>query len=217
MSATVIEIAGDFWITLQIGSTSSYIGYFPATDFGGTPMSTFQVGGEVDDQTESFTGNGEQMGSGYPPTAGYGWAAYHRDYAAAWQVSGSNVWAYDATMSATRPLDYNYSTAPGPGLSTWGQFFYYGGTACTPTKSCASAGDNCGTISDGCGNTLNCGSSCPSGDTCSANKCVCTPKVCTYPAKWNPSTCSCQVQLVCHTAPQCCAQAGGVWVNGHCE
>ena len=38
-------------------------------------------------------------------------------------------------------------------------------TSCTPTASCQSAGATCGTISDGCGTTLHCGT-CASGSTC---------------------------------------------------
>ena len=40
------------------------------------------------------------------------------------------------------------------------------GTCCTPT-TCAAAGRNCGSMSDGCGMTLDCGS-CPVGDSCSS-------------------------------------------------
>ncbi|HEX9296626.1 MAG TPA: hypothetical protein VF881_12350, partial [Polyangiaceae bacterium] len=43
--------------------------------------------------------------------------------------------------------------------------------SCTPT-TCSALGKNCGSVSDGCGGTLNCGT-CPSGQTCSAsNQCV---------------------------------------------
>jgi hypothetical protein len=42
---------------------------------------------------------------------------------------------------------------------------------CTPA-TCASLGDNCGTVSDGCGGTLNCGTTCPSGQTCTSNVCI---------------------------------------------
>ena len=59
-----------------------------------------------------------------------------------------------------------------------------GCTACTP-KTCTQLGVNCGTVSDGCGNTLNCGS-CTAPQTCGGggtpNVCgspPCTPKTCT--------------------------------------
>jgi N-acetylneuraminic acid mutarotase len=48
---------------------------------------------------------------------------------------------------------------------------YTHAATCTPT-TCAAQGKNCGTLSDGCGGTLTCGS-CPSGQLCSAGN-VCT-------------------------------------------
>ncbi len=58
-------------------------------------------------------------------------------------------------------------------LAISGQFAPAPGTSCSPI-SCASLGKNCGSIADGCGNTLNCGScsaslSCGGGGT--ANLC----------------------------------------------
>jgi hypothetical protein len=53
-------------------------------------------------------------------------------------------------------------------------------TNCTPLTSCP-AGDNCGTVSDGCGGTLSCGT-CAAPQTCGGgapgipNVCGCTPK-----------------------------------------
>jgi len=53
------------------------------------------------------------------------------------------------------------------------------GNACVPT-TCAAQGKNCGTIDDGCGSTLNCGSCSGTGVTCggggTANVCGCTPQ-----------------------------------------
>jgi hypothetical protein len=43
--------------------------------------------------------------------------------------------------------------------------------ACTPT-SCSAAGAECGTLSNGCGGTLSCGS-CPTGLSCVGNFCDC--------------------------------------------
>ncbi|MEZ4221462.1 MAG: hypothetical protein R3B13_11095 [Polyangiaceae bacterium] len=52
-----------------------------------------------------------------------------------------------------------------------GQSCTSSGTCCAPT-TCAAAGKTCGSMSDGCGTTLNCGT-CASGDTCSGNVCGC--------------------------------------------
>ncbi len=49
--------------------------------------------------------------------------------------------------------------------------------ACTP-NTCSGLGFTCGSASDGCGGTLNCGS-CPSGQTCAGGACLsCTPSTC---------------------------------------
>ncbi|MBL8950189.1 MAG: hypothetical protein JNK82_05395, partial [Myxococcaceae bacterium] len=57
-------------------------------------------------------------------------------------------------------------------------------TSCTPA-TCASAGTNCGTMPDGCGGTLSCGSCSVAGESCggagTANVCgagTCTPRTC---------------------------------------
>jgi len=51
---------------------------------------------------------------------------------------------------------------------------------CTPATTCP-AGDNCGTVADGCGATLDCGT-CTPPDTCGgggvSNQCGCTPTTC---------------------------------------
>jgi Bacterial Ig domain len=46
-------------------------------------------------------------------------------------------------------------------------------SSCVPS-TCAAQGKNCGTVSDGCGGTLSCGT-CQSGQTCSANNVCITP------------------------------------------
>jgi peptidoglycan/xylan/chitin deacetylase (PgdA/CDA1 family) len=54
--------------------------------------------------------------------------------------------------------------------------------ACTPT-TCAAKGKNCGSISDGCGKTLSCGS-CGTGQSCNNNVCqACTPTTCAAQGK----------------------------------
>jgi len=70
-----------------------------------------------------------------------------------------------------------------PDNAAWGstawQFVQNCSSSCTPT-TCAALGKNCGSVADGCGGTLSCGT-CGTGQTCSAsNVCQssCTPTTC---------------------------------------
>jgi chitinase len=95
-----------------------------------------------------------------------------------------------------------------------------GGT-CTPT-TCSAQGKNCGSISDGCGGTLSCGS-CTSPQTCggggTANVCgsSCTPTTCSAQGK-NCGSISdgCGGTLSCGscTSPQTCGGGGTANVCG---
>lgn len=61
-----------------------------------------------------------------------------------------------------------------------------GGSLCTP-KTCANLGKDCGTVSDGCGGVLDCGSSCPSGQVCGGGG---TANVCATPPCTRITSCS---------------------------
>ncbi len=95
------------------------------------------------------------------------------------------------------------------------------GSTCTPT-TCAAAGKNCGSISNGCGGTLNCGS-CASPQTCGgggvANVCgsTCTPTTCAAAGKNCGSISNgCGGTLSCGscTSPQTCGGGGVANVCG---
>ena len=109
--------------------------------------------------------------------------------------------------------------------------------SCVPA-TCSSLGYTCGTASDGCGGTLNCGT-CSSGQTCNASgQCVasCTPATCASLGKscgsWldtcggtlncgtcsSGQTCNASGQCVASCTPATCASLGklcGVW-NDNC-
>jgi Pro-kumamolisin, activation domain len=76
---------------------------------------------------------------------------------------------------------------------------------CTPITKCP-APDNCGTISNGCGGTISCGT-CTAPQTCTGNVCGCTP-ITSCPAGDNCGTVSngCGGTINCGTctAPQTC-------------
>ncbi len=115
------------------------------------------------------------------------------------------VYSSDASESLRPLLTINYTTG------------------CTPT-TCAAAGKNCGTISDGCGGNLNCGN-CTSPETCggggTANVCGggCTPTTCAAEGK-NCGTISdgCGGNLNCGscTSPETCGGGGTANVCGTC-
>src|SRR5215470_20055557 len=77
------------------------------------------------------------------------------------------------------------------------------GSTCTPT-TCAAQGATCGTISDGCGGVLTCGT-CSSGQTCSSNKCG---------AGTNPGPGSCTHDLTCTGAALVSGCDNGTTVAG---
>ena len=87
-------------------------------------------------------------------------------------------------------------------------------TPASGCTTCAARGANCGTISDNCGNTLNCGV-CTAPQTCggggTANECGCKP-VSTCPAGDNcgtiPNGCGGTLSCGACTAPQTCGGSG---------
>jgi len=103
-----------------------------------------------------------------------------------------------------------------------------GSTACVPT-TCAAQGKNCGTISDGCGNTLNCGDACAAPQTCGgggvANVCGCTPTTCAAQGKncgQIPDGCGGTLDCGGCGAPSSCGGGGtanvcGCTSNGTCS
>ena len=81
-------------------------------------------------------------------------------------------------------------------------------SSCMPITTCNNAGATCGTASDGCGGTLNCGS-CPSGQVCTNNNCysaTCQAFTC------GPNSCGCSGDGCGGTL--CC---GGCAVGAYCN
>jgi hypothetical protein len=111
------------------------------------------------------------IGTGVVRTMG-SWASYTDTF--------SGLAVSDANRLRTKLVFHNTA---GTGAIRYTQVFLgitYGATSpppdaptCTPT-TCAALGDNCGSVSDGCGGTLTCGS-CTAPDTCGGGG---TPNVC---------------------------------------
>jgi chitodextrinase len=122
-----------------------------------------------------------------------------------------------ALLNANRPMGYD-----GTRQSAWETLTHagVGSGSCTAT-TCSAQGKNCGSISDGCGGTLSCGS-CTSPATCggagTANVCgtACTPATCSSLGDNCGSVSDgCGGTLNCGscTAPQYC---GGGGTANHC-
>ena len=82
-------------------------------------------------------------------------------------------------------------------------------TACNPT-TCLAEGKDCGTIDDGCGGTLSCGT-CSGQDTCVSNVCTCQPTTCgAEGAECGTLADGCGVDLSCGTCSgeEVCAAGG---------
>jgi len=69
----------------------------------------------------------------------------------------------------------NTSTTPPTGNGP-AESAHMGGGSCTP-GTCSSLQSECGSLADGCGGTLNCGS-CGTGEACVDNLCDCVPTTC---------------------------------------
>jgi hypothetical protein len=96
--------------------------------------------------------------------------------------------------------------------------------ACSPITSCP-AGDNCGTIPNGCGGTLSCGGTCTPIDQCHVASCV--SNVCTNAAATNGTACNdanaCTTGEVCTSGtcgggtPVTCTASDQCHVAGTCN
>lgn len=145
MTALAILIAGDYWVQVSVGGGQRYyIGYYPSSYFA-EPMATFQVGGEAGD-TDGFVNRNIEMGTGLPPTDGYGWAAYHHDFGATTYLNDveNNYWGASSMCASVPPgysvpdvPPYAYSTTPAPGSSSWDGYFYFGGNPTCVQTTCS--------------------------------------------------------------------------------
>jgi hypothetical protein len=117
----------------------------------------------------SMDGGAFVMWNGIPASSTWAWDDVHDSNNGGAVVTYTVAQGSHTLVIANREdgvkLDKLYITAKGDTPSGLG-----GGNACVPT-TCGAAGATCGSLSDGCGNTLSCGT-CGTGQTCSANKCV---------------------------------------------
>jgi hypothetical protein len=135
------------------------------------------------------------------------------------------------TSGHTGGSGHGASSAGGGGTTSTGDgngggfFFDAGKDGCTGAVTCADVGANCGMIGDGCGNQLDCGTTCQAGETCGGagqpNVCgkpPCTPTTCAALGfNCGPAGDGCGNQLDCGTctAPDNCGGGNLPSVCGH--
>ncbi len=140
---------------------------------------------------------------GWDDNNGQGYWIMRNSWGSRWGVNGYMNIKWGANAIGSR--DNYYAT-------------YAGSGSCTPT-TCAAQGKNCGTIADGCGGTLSCGT-CADGQTCSDNVCTtstCTPTTCAAQGKdCGTIADGCGGTLSCGTctAPETCGGGGVANVCG---
>jgi len=115
---------GHWW--LRYGDT--WVGYYPRSRFDSNGLRNYgakiDFGGEIIDRQTNGRHTYTDMGSGRWPSAGFGYAAYHR---ALKYVDTSNYYRNASSLNATRTdLDcYDISLRSSSG--SWGNYFYFGG------------------------------------------------------------------------------------------
>ncbi len=120
------------WILFRWDGTS-YIqsGFYPVELFGSGQLTAngtlVEFGGEIY-STHTTTHTGTDMGSGQPPNAGYGYAAYQRNLKYM-NLSGT-VLDFPAVTYMTNPGCYDAALTT---TSGWGSAFYFGGPGYSPT------------------------------------------------------------------------------------
>ena len=119
-----------WYLEISVDGTTQEIGYWPSSSYQGAMANMpemFEVGGEVFDETSTWA---VPMGSGIPPSAGYGQAAYHRNYFVEWGWPTLVFGSSDLEVKASQPSAYTYSNTnpvpPNADPMGWTSFFYFG-------------------------------------------------------------------------------------------
>lgn len=123
---------GNWWIAVD----GVYAGYYPRTlyDTSGIRNQAAKVdfGGEITNYFPSGRHTRTDMGSGYKPSAGYGYAAYQRTIR---YVNTSNVYS-TPTLSESRTKSACYDIDVLTSTGTWKTYFYFGGEGYSTTAGC---------------------------------------------------------------------------------
>ncbi|MEU8584496.1 neprosin family prolyl endopeptidase [Streptomyces abikoensis] len=121
---------GNWWLYLGGTTVGNAVGYYPGSLFGSGPLasgaaSDVDYGGEVVDNTAW-----PPMGSGLFASAGWQFAAYHRDVVYYPTAGG----AVQASLTASQPSANCFTCDVQHAAPPWNEYFFHGGpggTACT--------------------------------------------------------------------------------------
>jgi hypothetical protein len=115
---------GHWW--LKYGDT--WVGYYPRSLFDGNGLrdhaARTSFGGEIINRDENSQHTRTDMGSGYMPSYGFGWAAYQRSIR---YVDTSNFYRQASGMSTYVSDSYCYDIDLKNSSGSWEQYFYFGG------------------------------------------------------------------------------------------
>jgi hypothetical protein len=116
---------GDWWFYYD----GVWVGYYPYTEFSSSGLrygaEVFDMGGEIVNDEPSGRHTKTDMGSGYQPTSGFGYAAYMRIIR--W-VDTNNYWVIPGSLATSRDDSDCYDVAPHyNGGPSWETYIYLGG------------------------------------------------------------------------------------------
>jgi hypothetical protein len=114
---------GHWWIAVD----GVYAGYYPRTLYDTTGIrnqaAKVDFGGEIINSSPSGRHTRTDMGSGYKPASGFGYAAYQRTIR---YVNTSNTYA-TPSLSESRTKSACYDIDVSTSTGTWQTYFYFGG------------------------------------------------------------------------------------------
>ncbi|OLB78388.1 MAG: hypothetical protein AUI14_13275, partial [Actinobacteria bacterium 13_2_20CM_2_71_6] len=114
---------GNWWLNIQ----GTWVGYYPGSVYRGGQL-TYGNANLTEFGGETYTGGSywPWMGSGYFPSAGFGWAAYQNTV---YYISRPSYATYWSSLSpiVTNPACYDLAITDSSVGGSWGTYFYYGG------------------------------------------------------------------------------------------
>jgi hypothetical protein len=113
--------SGNWWLAIN----GTWIGYYPGSVYRGGPLTygnaTFSdFGGETRKGSSSWP----EMGSGWAPYNGFGYAAFQNDV---WYIDPTYTTVWSSLTPETESPCYDVIITPASAGSSWGTYLYFGG------------------------------------------------------------------------------------------